>query len=801
MTSELFLGEIQLEGNSQMIVGAKAIMLNYLLVGNDKSVLEFELEILDKTNGGYDSDIVEIRATAERSIEDEILRVSEADTKWYALAIVIIITVLGFEMGKLNKVENRCLLCLAVAGEILLCLSFSFGMKGWLGLPAVTLDGLLPIVVAGISVDDMIVIEDFFVKAEGKPQRMAEALGAAGTAIMLTSVTTIGAFCVAGAADIPGIAAFGIAGALAFTWDFVLNVTLFPALLVLDERRIEAKRNCLFPCKIHADFLKESESDALHALQSIGTPKNSKTLQKLTSTSKSRRTSRMEVSLSKQSSREISSKAQRRTSHAQVLEKCQAVTSFSRASFVDLRALKTKEHEGKLEVYLEILARYLQKPVVKFFVLLISFGVALVARANSSLIGVGVEQESVLPLDSYITDQILTIQKFWGDGMTRYIDHVFVEFDYSDETEINKMEQYFTWIEQQDYTLGEVGGIGGGWYQSYRTYLQALGKNPYGDSITFYGNLPTFLNGPGASFKTDVICLQVGDQPCGKVALSKFRVANRSETKSATLYNMHKGMKDKLLEFGINDDLSKNHPSFPYNNILLAPNADMVMSEQMWATIIPALIVIGITMCVLADVLTAVIIVLVVILVDFDLFGMMILWYVKFSTGAFISFVITCGLCVDYCVHIGHAFHPDRHAENKAQNQTPNDLLHEAVTSMGIPVLKGGFTTFLGICVLSLCKSYIFGVFFKFLFSVVVLGMFHGLVVVPVIFSVVLSFANWVNDIFEGKGFGIENKLETFSGALVAHCEEDREKKKGEREEGEDEEGQQLAKEETEYTL
>ena len=51
---------------------------------------------------------------------------------------------------------------------------------------------------------------------------------------------------------------------------------------------------------------------------------------------------------------------------------------------------------------------------------------------------------------------------------------------------------------------------------------------------------------------------------------------------------------------------------------------------------------------------------------------------------------------------------------------------------MGAPVLKGGFTTFLGTLVLSFTSSLIFRTFFKLLFSTVVLGVLHGLYFAPV---------------------------------------------------------------------
>lgn len=83
----------------------------------------------------------------------------------------------------------------------------------------------------------MIVIEDFFNKAEGKKNRMAECLKAAGVAITTTSLTSIAAFFTGTFCDMPGVRSFCLCCFLAFTWDYVLNVTLFPALILIDQKR------------------------------------------------------------------------------------------------------------------------------------------------------------------------------------------------------------------------------------------------------------------------------------------------------------------------------------------------------------------------------------------------------------------------------------------------------------------------------------------------------------------------------------------------------------------------------------
>ena len=56
---------------------------------------------------------------------------------------------------------------------------------------------------------------------------------------------------------------------------------------------------------------------------------------------------------------------------------------------------------------------------------------------------------------------------------------------------------------------------------------------------------------------------------------------------------------------------------------------------------------------------------------------------------------------------------------------------------MGSSVLHGGLSTFLAIIVLSGARSYIFVVFFKLWFGIIVFGMANGFILLPIIFSLV----------------------------------------------------------------
>ena len=58
---------------------------------------------------------------------------------------------------------------------------------------------------------------------------------------------------------------------------------------------------------------------------------------------------------------------------------------------------------------------------------------------------------------------------------------------------------------------------------------------------------------------------------------------------------------------------------------------------------------------------------------------------------------------------------------------------------MGSSVFHGGFSTFLAICVLAPSESYVFKVFFRLWFGIVLFGMMNGFLFLPAILSFIGS--------------------------------------------------------------
>lgn len=130
-----------------------------------------------------------------------------------------------------------------------------------------------------------------------------------------------------------------------------------------------------------------------------------------------------------------------------------------------------------------------------------------------------------------------------------------------------------------------------------------------------------------------------------------------------------------------------------------------------------------------------------VALVDLNLFGLIWYWGLELNSVTMLSIILAFGLAVDYSAHIAHAY-------NCSEVDVPLSASHSnfekrkskvrgAFKKMGGPVFHGAFSTFLAIVALSGSESYIFRAFFKQWFGIVVFGMLHGYVLLPVLLSLV----------------------------------------------------------------
>ena len=136
-----------------------------------------------------------------------------------------------------------------------------------------------------------------------------------------------------------------------------------------------------------------------------------------------------------------------------------------------------------------------------------------------------------------------------------------------------------------------------------------------------------------------------------------------------------------------------------------------------------------VTLILLADLRGSLIVMTSVLLTLVNVMGYMHFWGLTIDVVSSIFIIISIGLCIDFSAHIAHAF--------MANDGDKNERMRLALQQIGPAVFNGGLSTFICICLLGLSDTYIFISFFKVFTLVIIFGLFHGLIMLPILLSLI----------------------------------------------------------------
>lgn len=153
---------------------------------------------------------------------------------------------------------------------------------------------------------------------------------------------------------------------------------------------------------------------------------------------------------------------------------------------------------------------------------------------------------------------------------------------------------------------------------------------------------------------------------------------------------------------------------------------DFLLDGMLYALIAVAVVV----AMVLASPYPPLVVALLVGLTVFEVYGAMGLVGIKLSAVPAVSLIMAAGVAVEFTAHLIVAF-LDATGDR-------NERVREALSTMFIPILDGGISTFVGIVALAFSpfgfvRKYFFGIFA----AVIIVGLYNGLALLPVLLSFV----------------------------------------------------------------
>uniref|UniRef100_A0A7S2UQD3 SSD domain-containing protein n=1 Tax=Attheya septentrionalis TaxID=420275 RepID=A0A7S2UQD3_9STRA len=118
-----------------------------------------------------------------------------------------------------------------------------------------------------------------------------------------------------------------------------------------------------------------------------------------------------------------------------------------------------------------------------------------------------------------------------------------------------------------------------------------------------------------------------------------------------------------------------------------------------------------------------------------DLLGVLQLAGISINSVTYVGLVMSIGLMVDYIMHITVVYF-------ESCALTRGEKVRDVLMTIGTSVFIGGTTTLLGVVPLAFSTSEVFWNMFVLFLGLVTLGMGHGLILMPVLLSLIGPVGN-----------------------------------------------------------
>ncbi|XP_058448637.1 protein patched homolog 1-like [Malaya genurostris] len=230
--------------------------------GISEDTLRWEGAFLDRMQNlsdAFENATFRIDYASARSFNDMTSKASLQGFDMVHVGCVLMFVYMQLVLSKFSWIEIRVLLSTAGLLGVGMALVIAFGIYSASGRTFISSHSAVPYVVIGLGIDDMFVMITGLRKVQKgfptatPPQQIALMLQNTGVAISVTSLTNIAAFGTGIISPFPAMRMFCLLGAISVLMTYGLVISYFVATLTLDERRLSARRNGIFPWIVHGD--------------------------------------------------------------------------------------------------------------------------------------------------------------------------------------------------------------------------------------------------------------------------------------------------------------------------------------------------------------------------------------------------------------------------------------------------------------------------------------------------------------------------------------------------------------------
>ncbi|XP_037873250.1 NPC intracellular cholesterol transporter 1 homolog 1b [Bombyx mori] len=728
------------EGNN--ILSADTLLINFpitnfMLEEDLRPVLEWEqkfIDLLHDYRDNWKSDFVEVAFGTERSIEDEIRRVSVAEILPISISYIIMFIYVIIALGNVRHCKTWLLdsKIVVAAGSIvvvLLSIGCALGLMGYTGITTTLLAiNVIPFFILSVGIDNVFLMvntlhdiqndlksyDDYnenFSFSKKRSFVFEKMMSAVGPSIFVSSVTQITCFGIGSITNFPAVQTFAVFASFSLTFLFVFQITTVVAILSLDYKRVSQNRPDLFCC-IRKKILNDDD------------PLNSETPYK-------------------------------------------SITK---------RLMKP---------YSKFLLNWKTKIIVAIlFMLLVSTSVVLIPQVE-----IGLDQEMSLPTDSYVYSYLVAVSKLLRLGPPVYF-VLKAGLDFSNTNHQNVIcggqlcydDSLFTqvFLASQHSSITRISKSSNSWLDDFIDWTSLSGACcKY--NTTDNGFCPSTDNSPECAFCTigrdewanglrpsseafkRYIPFFLRDEPtptCNKGGLASYANAvnylldseGHATVRDTNFMAYHTSVSTssdyiEAVKYGyeISDSITAaikkrtglDVEVFPYSIFYVYYEQYLTIWGDTFAALGYCLIG-ALVINLLAsgfNFLTTFAVIFTAILVVINMMGVMYIWNIPLNAVSCVNLVVSIGIAVEFCSHIAYAF--------DSSTRPADERVQDALQKIGSTVITGITFTNIPIIVLAFSYTQVIEVFFfRMFFTLIILGFLHGMVFFPVLLSYLNNLRN-----------------------------------------------------------
>merc|ERR1719319_855073 len=384
---------------------------------------------------------------------------------------------------------------------------------------------------------------------------------------------------------------------------------------------------------------------------------------------------------------------------------------------------KRQEEKRNNDNLAELLGKALRSRTLRLSVLVLYICYICVCIFGICNVVVFFDKTNLINYDSPMKKFVKIEQRLFKDKFFSISAIVTGNINYSDPESLTKIEDFLSRLEDSVYINEHLTNS---WLKDFQTMkTPKITKTAKQTKEEFVRLVHSLYSDENSTYHLDLAF----NSDFTRIEASRFLIQGQNIRTTIDQENMVTELREICNEINTQSSMkvSVYNSEFPYTDQYLT-----IFDQSILLT---GVIVVGVSLVLLPDPISALSAIFSIISTLAGCLGLMSIWGIVLDGTTLISLIMCIGFSVDFSAHFCYNFIEHRRTAGLDQRQ----VVESTMLCVYKPVLQGALSTLLGVMGMLFAPSYAFIIFFKVIFIVISLSLFHSLILVPLFVQFVLD--------------------------------------------------------------